>query len=218
MARSNPVYYINPSAISITPNANNSKNDLAVYIQNGTKIKVYAKDNSDLGFVDSQFQEWTLTGRNRRLNGGDGPYTIFARINRNPQTNGYRAYLVFAKQVYHNGEWLDTHSSVINESPGLTQCYYLGQKQIEINQSYWYIRLGEVSEVVDNQRTVTLDTGVLGTEQYNNVWDINNTDLPIRMNVAIALGDNTTDTLVSPVPFGEAVTVSAWLIEGWDTP
>ena len=218
MARSNPVYYINPNAISITPNANNSKNDLAVYIQNGTKIKVYAKDNSDLGFVDSQFQEWTLTGRNRRLNGGDGPYTIFARINRNPQTNGYRAYLVFAKQVYHNGEWLDTHSSVINESPGLTQCYYLGQKQIESNQSYWYIRLGEVSEVVDNQRTVTLDTGVLGTEQYNNVWDINNTDLPIRMNVAIALGDNTTDTLVSPVPFGEAVTVSAWLIEGWDTP
>ena len=60
--RSNPLYYISPSAISIVPNANGQANDLAVYIASGTKIKVYCPAIGALGYVDNSFQEWTLTG------------------------------------------------------------------------------------------------------------------------------------------------------------
>ncbi|MBQ7157491.1 MAG: hypothetical protein IJR86_06855, partial [Bacteroidaceae bacterium] len=204
MARSNPVYYINPSAISITPNANNSPNDLAVYIQSGTKIKVYSKAEPGLGFVENEFQAWTLTGRNRRLKGGDGPYTIYARLSKTNKT----AYLVFAPKSQAGKD----------KYPYITQEGLFTDTSEQASDTYWYVRLGEVSAVSNSQRTVTLDTGILGTAQYNNQWEVENANLPIRMNVAITLDDNTAETLVSPVPYGKVITVAAWLIQGWDTP
>ena len=215
--RSNPLYYISPNDISLTPNANGSPNDIAVYIQRDTKIKVYVPINNDLGYVDSKIQEWELSGKNRRLNTNNGEYTgaftIFARINRNPQTNGYKAYLVFSKQAYYNGEWLDTHSSVTNEPPGLTECYYLGEKQIEINTSYWYVRLGEVSAIdpETNQRTITLDTGILGTEQYNNNWQVIEEEQPLRVEITNSKGSPTPQLSV-----GETIDIEAKLVKGFD--
>ena len=204
MARSNPVYYVNPNAISITPNANNSPNDLAVYIQSGTTIKVYSKAEPGLDFVDNEFQAWTLTGRNRRLKGGDGPYTIYARLSKTNKT----AYLVFAPKSQTGKD----------KYPYITQEGLFTDTSEQPSDTYWFVRLGEVSAIANNQRTVTLDTGILGTAQYNNQWEVENTDLPIRMNVVITLDDNTAETLVSPVPYGKMITIAAWLIQGWDIP
>lgn len=201
----------------MTPNANGSPNDIAVYIQKDTKIKVYVSINSDLGYVSGDIQEWTLSGKNRRLNTNNGEYTgaftIFARINKNPQANGYNAYLVFSKQAYYNGEWLDTHSSVTGVLPGLTPCYYLGRKQIETNSSYWYVRLGEVSAIdpSTNQRTVTLDTGILGTEQYNNEWKVIEDAQPLRVDIS-----NNKQSSTPRLNTNETIRIKPSLIKGFD--
>ena len=108
MTRKDTLYYIRPSLIDIVPNANNSPNDLAVYIQRGTKIKVYCPASGIHCGEDNQYQEWTLTGRNRRLNGGSGKYAIYARITKpaaESGVNSYSAYLVFSPYVLHEGEW-----------------------------------------------------------------------------------------------------------------
>lgn len=106
MPRSNPRYYLAPTAVSITPNANNSANNLAVYIAKGTKIKVCDPHIPDLRTIDASFQEWTLAGRNRRLADTDStkPYTIYARLRKTEHTDSGDithyddAYLVFAEQ------------------------------------------------------------------------------------------------------------------------
>ena len=92
MARTSPVHYIAPSAISITPNANNSSNDLAVYVAKGAKIKVHSNGISQLGFDlnTNTWQEWTMSGRNRRLNQNysDRPFTIYARLRKTDKSKG----------------------------------------------------------------------------------------------------------------------------------
>ena len=59
--RTSPVHYIAPSAISIIPNANGSANDLAVYVADKAKIRVYSP-KADIGSEGGSYQEWTLTG------------------------------------------------------------------------------------------------------------------------------------------------------------
>lgn len=171
--RSNPLYYINPSAISIVPNANGQANDLAVYIASGTKIKVYCPVIPALGYANNSFQEWELTGRNRRLNGGSGKYAIYARISRHETTSGnnsYKAYLIFTPYHELDGEWLEGHSHLTQE--GLSEAYYMGGKNIEIDPNYWYVKLGEVSAIEGSERTVTLDTGILGTDAWGTQWEV----------------------------------------------
>lgn len=65
MPRISPVHYIAPSSVSITPNCNGSVNDLAVYVARGAKIKVFSR-NAGILTENSEYQEWTLKGRNRR--------------------------------------------------------------------------------------------------------------------------------------------------------
>ena len=89
MPRTSVVHYIAPSVISITPNANSSANDLAVYIAKGAKIKVYSQGIAALGWENNTFQEWTLRGRNRRLVDNTKPYTIYARLPKSNKKNGY---------------------------------------------------------------------------------------------------------------------------------
>ena len=189
MARTSSVYYIAPSAISIVPNCNGSANDLAVTISRGTKIKVFAPGVARLGINPNtnSFREWTLTGRNRRLNCGNGPYTIYARLQKSEAyvTDG-SAYLVFAAQSQYGednpyglaGQWFDKYSYVMQD--GLAGQYdERGFPNIVDHPDYWWIKLGTVSELNESsQRTVDLDTGILGTEEYNNRWRLNPDDLP----------------------------------------
>jgi len=189
MARTSPVYYIAPSAISIVPNCNGTANDLAVYVSRGTKIKVFAPGVERLGINPNtnSFREWTLTGRNRRLNCGNGPYTIYARLQKSEVyvTDG-SAYLVFAAQSQYGpdnpyglaGQWFDKYSYVMQD--GLAGQYdERGFPKVVDHPDYWWIKMGTVSAPDENnQRTVDLDTGILGTEEYNNRWRLNPDDLP----------------------------------------
>lgn len=189
MARTSSVYYIAPSAISIVPNCNGTANDLAVYVSRGTKIKVFAPGVERLGINPNtnSFREWTLTGRNRRLNCGNGPYTIYARLQKSEVyvTDG-SAYLVFAAQSQYGpdnpyglaGQWFDKYSYVMQD--GLAGQYdERGFPNIVDHPDYWWIKLGTVSEPNgSSQRTVDLDTGILGTEEYNSQWRLNPDDLP----------------------------------------
>ena len=95
MPRTSPVFYIAPSAISITPNANGSADDLAVYVARGAKIRVYSP-GCGIGTTDASFQEWSFAGRNRRLGDSAKEYTIYGRLSKTDRTKGY---LVFAPKV-----------------------------------------------------------------------------------------------------------------------
>ena len=108
MARSSLVHYIAPSAFGITPNCNESENDLDVYLARGAKIKVYSP-NAGIGTEDTSFQEWSIRGRNRRLADSSKPYTIYARLSKTDKTDGY---LVFAPKAQRGGGWVDKYPYV----------------------------------------------------------------------------------------------------------
>lgn len=205
MVRTSPCYYIVPSAISISPNANGSASDLAVNIVKGAKIKVYSRGLSALGWSDSVFQQWTLAGRNRRLADSTKPYTIYARLNKSNKEDGY---LVFApKEADKDGNWLDKYAYVTIQG--------LATGTVNKNVSdYWYVKLGEVSLPTDNVRTVTLDTGILGTDQFNTEWNLHPDDMPLRVELSATI--DLKDAGSKPyVPWGKKLVLQAKLLQGW---
>lgn len=221
MARSALIHYIAPSAISITPNANGTQRDLAVYVARGAKIKVYSP-HAGIDTVNAVYQEWTLSGRNRRLNdpGGTMPYTIFARLRKNDNKTGY---LVFAPKTLLGSDketsqpvWVDKYSSV---TPSGTSVLYT-ESGVEVkNESdvYWYIRLGEVSlPDASGKRTVTLDTGILGTDQFNQEWVLNPESLPLRAELECLVNGKAAGQ-TPYVDWSQSAVLSATLIEGWNT-
>lgn len=192
MARTSSVYYIAPSAISIVPNCNGTASDLAVTISRGTKIKVYYPDIADLDTspATKAYLEWTMRGRNRRLAEPEKPYTIYARLKKSDTADGY---LVFAVQTLNpdTGEYEDPY--VLSPNLSSTNSYSttdrigtrhtwppIPARQTEQGRTgYWWVKMGTVSAPDENnQRTVDLDTGILGTDEYNNQWHLNPDDLP----------------------------------------
>lgn len=161
MQRKSPIHYISPSAISIMANANGSGNDLAVYVAPGARIKVRSKGIPELDFPDSSFPSWALAGRNRRLGSSSHPYTIYARL---PKGDSEGGYLAFVPKVNAGTQqapvWKDKYAYV--DTKGLATGT-AGQPAGD----YWYVRLGDVSLPSGGLRTVTFDTGILGTDQYN---------------------------------------------------
>ena len=203
--RTSPVHYIAPSAISITPNANNSHRDLAVYVARGATIKVYCP-RAGIGRDDDEgdYQEFPLSGRNRRLADQTGtiPYTIYALIRR-PIGGVASAYLVFAAKEPRGGEWHDKYPYPTPD--GMSEENWFGST---------YVRLGDVSEAVSGERSVTLDTGILGTDQYNNVWTENPDLLPLRIELGCTINDE--DVGLNPyVYWGQSLVLTATLTEGW---
>lgn len=215
MARTSPVHYIAPSAISISPNANNSHRDLAVYVTAGSKIKVLCP-RAGIGYsADGTYREWALSGRNRRLTDTTGtiPYTIYARLNKTGDRTGY---LVFVKKVQHGNDWIDAYSSLTNDTvDGYSVLYTDGGSEVRVTSpDYYYVRLGDVSASENGQRTVTLDTGILGTDQFNDEWALNPDLLPLR----IELGCTINDKDAGPTPYvywGQRLVLAATLTEGW---
>lgn len=204
MVRTSPCYYIAPTAISISPNANGSANDLAVNVVKGTKIKVYSLGISALGYSDTTFQQWTLTGRNRRLADNSKPYSIYARL---AKTNKEDGYLVFAPKVADGDKWLDKYAYVT--IGGLAT----GTAN-KNSDDYWYIKLGEVSLPVDNTRNVTLDTGILGTDRFNTEWNIDPDQMPLRIELSATIESK--DAGDRPyVEWGKRLVLQAKLLEGW---
>ena len=220
--RTSKVHYIAPSAISITPNANGSHRDLAVYIAKGTKIKVHSKGVERLGVNPdtNSYREWQLEGRNRRLSDitGNIPYTIYARLPKSDfNVTPDNAYLVFAKEYQYendNEKWFDKYSYVTQD--GLAEQYdERGLPRVVDHENYWWIKLGTVSAVGENgQRTVTLDTGILGTDQYNEEWNLTPDDLPLRVELSCTIDSED----AGPTPhlyWGQSALLAARIVEGW---
>lgn len=222
MIRSASVHYINPYLFGITPNVNASTNDLFVYTTNKTTIKVYCP-KLGLDFVDGAYPEWKLTGRNRRLAQSEGVYTIYARLSK---TNRDDAYIVFAPMVVaqvaeNKYEWYDKYSYLTRT--GLSVCG--AQQTVVDDPNYWYVRLGEVSEPIDGQRVVELDTGILGTAEWNNDWALNPDALPLRIDMVYKIGPRFTPEEEEPerwdagsplyVRWDQVLDIHAQLVEGW---
>jgi hypothetical protein len=75
--------------------------------------------------------------------------------------------------------------------------------------------MGEVSLPDESgQRTVTLDTGILGTEQYNESWNQDPDSLPMNIIIDATVGNKTVGQ--SPyVYWGDELVLTATLREGW---
>ena len=204
MARTSPCFYIAPTAISVSPNANGSASDIAVNVVRGAKIKVYSPGVPALGYSDVSFQQWTLTGLNRRLADNTKPYSIYARLAKNNKEDGY---LVFAPKVASGTEWLDKYAYVT--VGGLAT----GTAN-KNSEDYWYVKLGEVSLPTNNARTVTLDTGILGTDKFNTDWNIDPDQMPLRIELSATI--DAKDAGDKPyVEWGKKLTLKANLLEGW---
>lgn len=204
MDRTSPCYHIAPGAISVTPNANGKASDLAVYIAKGAQIRVYSIAIVGLGMEDSTWQSWSLTGRNRRLSDDAKPYTIYARLSKNNKADGY---LIFAPKVQHGNSWYDKYSYVTMH--GLA----LNTENLN-NSDYWYIKLGDVSLPDNGVRSVDLDTGILGTDQFNTEYNLDPDDMPLRVELSATLDGN--DAGDKPyVPWGKELILRAKLLEGW---
>ena len=219
--RNSPIHYIAPSNVSIIPNCNDTSNDIAVTIPLGTKIKVYAPE-AGIEMENNTWQEWTITGRNRSLQDMFSPYTIFARLSKTDRNDGY---IVFAPKTllgYNKvsdrlfvGVYADKYSSVIRGGNGFSVLYKEGGVEHQnIDPNYYYIRLGDVSEVKVQNRTITFDTGILGTEQYNTDWLLNPYGLPLRI-VLSCVVDGEDAGQIPYLQWGKEASLSAKLIEGW---
>ena len=205
--RKSPIYYIAPSSISVTPNANGSQNDLAVYIASGTKIKIYCP-KVGLTTGGTTFQEWTLKGRNRSLDDAAGTkeYTIYARL---PKADKKSGYLVFCPKTQYGDKYkylsLDTDDGL---APVGSNDKYV------VSENYWYMRLGDVSLPKNGLRTVTLDTGVLGTDEFNTEWALSPEALPLRVELSCTVDDE--DVGLNPYVYWEqSLRLVASLVEGW---
>lgn len=214
MARKSLVHYIAPSSISITPNANGNTDDLSVHVARGAKIKVYSPA-SGIEIEGPTYQQWTLAGRNRRLNLADSPYTIYARLSK---TNNEDGYLAFApKKLLGEKDnvkvWVDKYSYPTKD--GLSVLYRDHGVDVRVDDpDYWYVRLGDVSVPIDGRRTVTFDTGILGTDQFNMEWNLDPDDLPLRVELGCSVGGENVGA--SPyVPWGTFMSVAASLVKGW---
>lgn len=205
MPRTSPVHYIAPSAISIIPNANGSQNDLAVSVTENAKIKVFSAA-AGINTVNGNYQEWQLSGLNRRLANSNVPYTIYARL----QKNGTAGYLVFAPKVWDGVNFSDKYPCVTKDGFSIIS-YTPSADVISAIESYWFIRLGDVSLPEGGLRSVSYDTGILGTDQYNEEWKLNPDELPLRVEIT-----NSKEAGVPYVAWEENINIVAKLVEGWD--
>lgn len=201
MPRTSPVHYIAPSAISITPNANDSSNDIAVYVASSTKIKVYCPALG-IGTANATYQEWMLTGKNRRLNDPNGTeeYTIYARLSKLDKNLGY---LVFAaKQQGEDKYPYITPTGLSEDSSGAD------------TGNFWYIKIGSVSAPENGRRSIDLDTGILGTDQYNSEWTVNPDNFPLRVEIDCKIDGEDVGSYPY-VYWGQDVVLKASLLEGF---
>ena len=216
--RTSPTHYVAPAAIAITPNANNSYNDLAVYIAPNTRIKVFCP-RLGIGNADGTFREWILSGKNRRLAESTRPYTIYARLSKINYEDGY---LVFAPKQQYNGEWYDKYSCITKDGLSISFVEGIdGRIPAAVDDpNYWYVKMGEVSQPnsMTNQRTVDLDTGILGTDFWNTEFALNPDALPLRIDMKYLLGNIVGDewtAVTKYVRWEQVLHVNAKLVEGW---
>ena len=151
-------YYINPKALSFTPNYQGYRNIVYVSIVSNAAIKVYHDDIDGLGYgLDAEYQTWRLSGTTTAL-GTASAYFIYARLSRSKQT----ADIIFSVREYtvEGG-----HS--YTDSEGNVQT-------VEKSDEYFYIKIGSLTatdaagEDATVNRELTYVSGELGTDKQIN--------------------------------------------------
>lgn len=151
-------YFINPKALSFTPNYQGYKNIVYVSIVSNAAIKVFLSHVSGLGYgVDAQPQTWRLSGTTTAL-GTASAYFIYARLSRTKQT----ADIIFSVRDYTvEGGYSYT------DSEGNAQT-------VEKSDEYFYIKIGSLTETdiagdkATVNRVLTYASGELDTFKQRN--------------------------------------------------
>lgn len=151
-------YYINPKALSFTPNYQGYRNIVYVSIVSNAAIKAYHNDIDGLGYgMDAEYQTWRLSGTTTAL-GTASAYFIYARLSRTKQT----ADIIFSVRDYTvEGGYSYT------DSEGNAQT-------VEKSDEYFYIKIGSLTETdiagedATINRVLTYVSGELGTDKQIN--------------------------------------------------
>lgn len=151
-------YYINPKALSFTPNYQGYRNIVYVSIVSNAAIKAYHNDIDGLGYgMDAEYQTWRLSGTTTAL-GTASAYFIYARLSRTKQT----ADIIFSVRDYTvEGGYSYT------DSEGNAQT-------VEKSDEYFYIKIGSLTETdiagenATVNRVLTYVSGELGTDKQIN--------------------------------------------------
>lgn len=151
-------YYINPKALSFTPNYQGYRNIVYVSIVSNAAIKAYHSDIDGLGYgMDAEYQTWRLSGTTTAL-GTASAYFIYARLSRTKQT----ADIIFSVRDYTvEGGYSYT------DSEGNAQT-------VEKSDEYFYIKIGSLTatdatgEDATVNRVLTYVSGELGTDKQIN--------------------------------------------------
>lgn len=151
-------YYINPKALSFTPNYQGYRNIVYVSIVSNAAIKAYHNDIDGLGYgIDAEYQTWRLSGTTTGL-GTASAYFIYARLSRTKQT----ADIIFSVRDYTvEGGYSYT------DSDGNAQT-------VEKSDEYFYIKIGSLTETdiagedATVNRVLTYVSGELGTDKQIN--------------------------------------------------
>lgn len=213
------VYYFPASDISILPNAHDEPNDVEILIQGAergeTYVDVYDPRIQQLNTnADGSYQRWRVESRNRRL-ATDDTYNIYLRVPKRPVGTNMsdRAYIVFSTYDYE----LTPNTSTTTEltQQGNDGKYYtwppISARQAEAARvNCWWIKIGTISSVSAG-RVVNISNGVLGTPQYNNRWEEEIPDLPLRVEVT----NDITDSGTPHVRWGHSITFTPRLVERW---
>ena len=151
-------YYINPKALSFTPNYQGYCNIVYVSIVSNAAIKAYHSDVDGLGYgMDAEYQTWRLSGTTTAL-GTASAYFIYARLSRSKQT----ADIIFSVRDYT----VEGGYSYI-DSDGNAQT-------VEKSDEYFYIKVGSLTatdaagEDATVNRVLTYVSGELGTDKQIN--------------------------------------------------
>ena len=175
----NKTYYINPAYLTFNENSGYGANLIQVSASSSCYISVYDPANG-IGYSDADrnYRRWKVTAYNNKFPDGsdDKLFHIYIRL----ESKGTSALIVYdtQKRGVRGGLVVETTDENGNKI----------EKEEEVdegNLTYYYIRIGNVSEVKGSLREITYDTGYLESDQgiadateVGDMWELDKYSTP----------------------------------------